>query len=210
MDDIAPSRALRKKRQRPSSPVAAIGQSSHVDRVLAAFGVLIALSSLGFAGYMVSDVDRPPRIAGLEYLSIFARPSHFLTTASIKPIGQDTASRIAQSIDPTPTGSIPVRPGARSDAGLILAPTSGVDSRASFSPFKLLYVSNGEALLQTEVGILHVKAGDALPDLGRVDSIEKNGDHWVLTTQNGATLEWPMRPPIAADGAAPNGKPSLR
>ena len=31
--------------------------------MLAGFGVLIALSSLGFAGYMISDVDRSPRIA---------------------------------------------------------------------------------------------------------------------------------------------------
>src|ERR1700693_488779 len=108
MNDPVASPA-RPKRPPSRLPDAKTGQSSSVDRVLATFGVLIALSSLGFAGYMISDVDRPPRIAGMEYLSLFARPSHSLTAADLRPDApgaEETSGRLAQSIDPTPTGSI--------------------------------------------------------------------------------------------------------
>ena len=74
-----PEIAAKGTRQKPSqrfSPVAGLAPASNVDRMLAASGVAIACSTLAFAGYMVADSDRPPRIAGMEYLSIFARPSH--------------------------------------------------------------------------------------------------------------------------------------
>jgi hypothetical protein len=189
MNDTATSSA-RPKRPPSRLPDAKTGQSSSVDRMLATFGVLIALSSLGFAGYMISDVDRPPRIAGLEYLSIFARPSHGLTAAAGRQDAEEAPGRLAQSIDPTPTGSIPDKSGA-------------VRARPSNFPFKVLYVAGGEALMQADGAILHVKVGDALPTLGRINSIEKTGDRWIVTTQSGATLEWPPLSSAGADATAP-------
>jgi hypothetical protein len=203
MNDTAASPAPRKKQPPKPAPAATTGSAPHVDRMLAAFGVLIALSSLGFAGYMVADVDRPPRIAGLEYLSIFARPSRSLAVVDPEPAAlpaQETPSRIAQSIDPTPTGSIPAKAAAGRPVDALAAPVGVAPAHAPSFPYKLLYVSNGEALLQTEGGILHVKAGDTLPTLGRINAIEKAGDRWFLTAQNGATLEWPYQ----RSGAKPN------
>ena len=75
MSDAA-ANAARKKPPRRHSPAAIISRSSSVDRALIGSGVLIALSSLAFAGYMVADADRPTRIAGMEYLGIFGRPNH--------------------------------------------------------------------------------------------------------------------------------------
>jgi len=196
MNDPAASRAAPKRRARRQSPAVSIGHGSHVDRVLAAFGVLIALSSLGFAGYMVADVDRPPRIAGLEYLSLFARPSHAIAAADAQvdaPAGEAPPGRIAQSIDPSPTGSIPDKAGAGRSVSIVRAPMAAAAPKAATFPFKLLYVSNGEALLQTDLGILHVRAGDVVPELGHIEAIERSGDHWAMQTQNGARLEWPPR-----------------
>jgi hypothetical protein len=52
----------------------------------------------------------------------------------------------------------------------------------------------------------HVRAGDQLPDLGRINSIERRGDHWVLLTQSGTALDWPRQPPPVSDAAAPGRK----
>jgi hypothetical protein len=182
-------------------PAGAIGRSTHVDRALVGFGVVIALSSLGFAGYMVTDVDRPPRIAGLEYLSIFARPSHSLVVAknrSSTPALDEAPVEAAQSIDPTPTGSIPDRISVGGIVNPVPTPMGDGSAKPPASLSRLLYVSDGEALIQTDLGLRHVRAGDLLPDLGRINTIERTGDHWVLLTQNGATLEWPTQPPISA------------
>lgn len=197
MNDTAASRPAPQKRPPSRLPDAKSGQSSHIDRLLATFGVLIALSSLGFAGYMISDVDRPPRIAGMEYLSIFAKPSHPVAVADLHPdapSAEGTPARLAQSVDPTPTGSIPDKAGVGRPVDSAAGPVAPIRPKSPSFTFKLLYVSNGEALLQTEGGIVHIKAGDNLPTLGRVNSIERSGDHWVVSTQNGATFEWPSRP----------------
>jgi hypothetical protein len=211
MPEIAASNdALGKPSQR-FSPAAAFAPASKVDRILAASGVVIACSSLAFAGYMLADSDRPPRIAGMEYLSIFARPNHSLVTATqLKaPLAAQATNQLAaQSIDPTPTGSILDKAASGQPVNLILTPLRNIDPKAPSSPYRILDVSNGEALIANQTGFRRVRTGDILPDLGRVKAIEKRGDHWVLLTQNGAALEWPGRTPIAAGPTAPRKKTS--
>jgi hypothetical protein len=211
MPDIAPANAARKKPSRFSP--AAISHGSRADRALAAFGVLTALCSLAFAGYMVADVDRPPRIAGMEYLSVFAAPGHAVAAAQDRPAVLAVAGGAGPSIDTTPTGSIPSKAASRPVSLRmepdLLAPTPAVDPRLSAAPYKLLDVLNGEALIQTDVGLRHVNVGDLLPDLDRINTIERSGDHWVLMTQSGAALEWPPQPPVA-DAAAPSRRISPR
>jgi hypothetical protein len=218
MADERAAKASRRKYSRRYPPVDPPVDRSAVDGALAGVGVVIALSSLAFAGYMVSDVDRAPRIAGMEYLSIFARPSHgnpvTQTRAGVIVAGTEPADD-APAIDPTPTGSIPQidrtptasipgRADASRTINLVAPPpmrvTAPIAPAPPASPYKLLDVLNGEALVQTDVGLRHVRAGDTLPDLGRINAIEKRGDHWVLTTQSGESLEWP---PSAPGGARP-------
>jgi hypothetical protein len=214
MPDAPASRAPQRKYTRRFPPAAPTSDRSPVDGALAGFGVVIALSSLAFAGYMVSDVDRAPRIAGMEYLSIFARPSHSNANARSRPttvVAAAASDGLDPSIDPTPTGSIPVidraptasipeRAATSRMVDLIAAPlVRAIGPAAPTSPYKLLDVLNGEALIQTDVGLRHVRVGDQLPNLGRVNLIEKRGDHWVLQTQSGENLEWP---PAVADAAS--------
>jgi len=205
MPEIAASHDARNKPSPRFSP------ASNVDRLLAASGVVIACSSLAFAGYMLADSDRPPRIAGMEYLSIFARPSHSLATAAqLKaPLAAEATNRLAApSIDPTPTGSIFDKAASGQPVNLILTPMRNIDPKAPPSPYRILDVSNGEAVIANQTGFRRVRAGDILPDLGRVNAIEKRGDHWVLTTQNGAPLEWPGKAAITAGPTAPRKKTS--
>ena len=243
MADIATAKSARKTPPRRYAPAAAPSRSSSVDRALIGSGVLIALSSLAFAGYMVADAGGPPRIAGMEYLGIFGRPNHsavvvaedrplvaVMAAASSAaarrvdptPIGSIAQNAVAdrpvavaaaastgaaaRTIDPTPTGSIPDKSAAGRPVNLILTPMRAFEPSPPPSPYKLLDVLNGEALLQTDVGLRHVKAGDLLPDLGRINSIEKRGDHWVLTTQSGTALEWPRQPATVGDAAATSRK----
>jgi hypothetical protein len=216
MPESAAAKVPRKTAPRRYSRAAEVTRVSSVDVALAGFGVVIALSSLAFAGYMVVDGGGAPRIAGMEYFSVFASPSRPLaaekrplvialtptpTTESTPPLTPPIAAR---TIDLTPTGSIAGRPVN------VLAPIRAIDSAPAASPYKLLDVLNGEALIQTDVGLRHVRAGDLLPDLGRVNSIEKKGDHWVLLTQSGAALEWPSQPAPAGDAIAPVKRAALR
>jgi len=219
MAEIAGVNASRHKPFRRAPAVARIGLRSNIDIMLAASGVAIALSSMVFAGYMVADVDRPPRIAGMEYLSVFAKPNHALAAderIAARPLASATINLAAQSIDPTPTGSIADKSGGGRQVNLILTPdliltpTRNGDLKTPPSPYKLLDVANGEALLQSDVGFRHVRAGDTLPDFGRINAIEKRGDHWVMLTQNGAPLEWPSPSPGIAEAPAARKKASPR
>ncbi len=213
-----PEIAAKGARQKPSqrfSPVAGLAPASNVDRMLAASGVAIACSTLAFAGYMVADSDRPPRIAGMEYLSIFARPSHapVATARREAPAATEASNQpAARLIDPTPTGSINGsildRAAPGQPVNLILTPIRDVDSRTPPSQYRILDVSNGEALIANQTGSRRVRAGDIVPDLGRVNAIEKRGNHWVLLIQNGAALAWPAPLPATAGPAAPKRKTS--
>ena len=209
MPEIAAPNDARRKPPQRLSPAAKFAPASNVDRLLGASGVVIACCSLAFAGYMLADKDRPPRIAGMEYLSIFARPSHSPATApplKAPVVAEAMNQRAAQSIDPTPTGSILDQAASGRPVNLILTPMRDADPKASSFPYRILDVSNGEALIANRTGFRRVRAGDVLSDLGRVDAIEKRGDHWVLLVQNGAALEWPGRTPTAAGPTTPKKK----
>lgn len=212
MSESAATNASRKKSPR-YSPAAEIGAGSNVDRALAVCGVLIAFSSLAFAGYMLADADGPPRIAGPEYLSIFARPSHSIVAAQqrIAPIAAEAPTRLtAEAIDPTPTGSISNKIASGQPVNLIMTPMRDLEAKAPYASYTLLDVSNGEALIQSDIGFRSVRVGDVLPDIGRINAIERRGDRWILLSQKGAALESPPPSPIAAGAVAPRPKTSPR
>jgi hypothetical protein len=204
MKDGVESHSARPKAPPKHSPIAGIDDGSRVDRVLAGSGVLLAFSSLGFAGYMVASVDHPPQVAGLEYLAIFSRPSHFLTAASVRPPAWDAKpgpARIARSVDMTPTGSIADQAGAGVPTNGTAAPLA-VEPSPAPAAFELLYASGSEGVLRTSAGILRLRVGDMLPTFGRINSIESAGGRWTALTQSGARLEWRIDPETTGAAAA--------
>ena len=66
------------RRRSPLSSAAAAGLAAAraVDLALIGGGVATATGAVGFAGYMSVAGDHEPRINGMEYLAIFAQPSH--------------------------------------------------------------------------------------------------------------------------------------
>ena len=54
-------------------------------------------------------------------------------------------------------------------------------------------VINGAAVLEGRVGLVQVLPGETLPGLGRVDSIKRQGNHWVVVTSRGMIVSrWTM------------------
>jgi hypothetical protein len=240
MSEATATNRVAAKSKRRFAPAARDAPVSSVDRLLGACGVMIAGSSLAFAGYMFAHNDRPPRIAGMEYLSIFARPSHSL--ASTAPPGPPAAAsereeeaaneRPAEAIDPTPTGSIggtlasasaaqtvDATPtgsigGATTVAGppvkLALKPPRADVPKPAASRYAILEVSRGLALIANKAGVRRVGPGDVVPDLGRITAIERRGAHWVVLLQNGAPLEWPPRTALPTPPPAVDKKSSQR
>lgn len=53
------------------------------------------------------------------------------------------------------------------------------------SPFKLLHVANGRALIEDDSGMYLVRIGSILPDNSRVATLEQREGKWVIVTSTG-------------------------
>jgi hypothetical protein len=56
------------------------------------------------------------------------------------------------------------------------------------TPFQILHIANGRAMIQDDSGIFLVQRGSVLPDLSKVASIELRAGRWVVVTEGGETL----------------------
>ncbi|MGO4439406.1 flagellar protein [Rhizobium sp. RAF56] len=59
------------------------------------------------------------------------------------------------------------------------------------SPFKLLHVANGRALIEDVSGMYVVRVGSILPDDSKLASIEQRDGKWVIVTSGGAVYQRP-------------------
>lgn len=157
------------------------------DAALCALGVVCAGLSANFA---ISKITAPtaPAIAGMEHLRIFAMPSN----GNRRPAkaGEPAPANREMEVDPIITGSvqatandatasIPSRPATRS---IDLAPPQP----ATLSSYSLQGVFNGKALVQGPSGYLLVSTGEAIPGVGRIQSIQNRGGIWIVQTPLGA------------------------
>ncbi|MGM4979901.1 MULTISPECIES: flagellar protein [Rhizobium] len=53
------------------------------------------------------------------------------------------------------------------------------------SPFHLLHVANGRALIEDDTGMYVVRVGSILPDNSRLATIEQRDGKWVIVTSTG-------------------------
>ncbi|HEX8045407.1 flagellar protein [Rhizobium sp.] len=53
------------------------------------------------------------------------------------------------------------------------------------SPFHLLHVANGRALIEDDTGMFVVRVGSLLPDNSRLATIEQRDGKWVIVTSTG-------------------------
>jgi hypothetical protein len=129
-------------------------------------GLMLAVVSTTFATYMISNSERDPAFSGLEHLAIFSRPA--LGTRHREMTERQIAASERRDVDYTPVGAI------------------ASSTRNSSAPgFVLLGVNSGLAVVQAPNAIVRVSLGDMLDGLGRVTSIERRGNKWVVVTQSG-------------------------
>ena len=130
---------------------------------LALMGGLIATAAgaVGFAGYETMFSDHMPHINGLQYLAIFAQPSHHPPALAQNGKG---------AIDMAPTGALS-HPAPQEAAGYALVGAQG----------RFAWLREGNR-------IFAVYPGDDVARLGHVVSIETREGRWTLVGRNGETL----------------------
>lgn len=129
------------------------------DTALATSGFATAFAAVGFAGYMTFSNVQTPYINGMQYLAIFAQPSHPGREAS-------TESRL----DMTPVGNVtPVE-------------------KTQVNGYTLIGAGRTYAWLRMDARILAVRVGDNVPNLGHIAAIEGRGQGWVLLNEEGEVL----------------------
>ena len=172
------------------------------DFALVGAGAAIAFGSVAFAAAMFLQDNHTPRINGMQYLAIFAKPrgTSRPNPADSPVVAAAAARRDADNaVDMTPTGSVPhdaagaAPTGSRPQDPVDMAPTGSVVRGApgESTPdggYRILAVEPGMAWLSKGGEICVVKPGDVAPGLGRVASIERRGGRWILVDEMGATL----------------------
>jgi hypothetical protein len=123
--------------------------------------------------------------------------------AEAKPsIRSEGARRTASSADPVVTGSIPrtmpsprllalgAAPTTLNAQAAALAPkqplVAAPDTRPSTIPgWSVVEVRDGTAVLEGPEGVRMAARGDTIPGIGRVDSIVRWGNRWIVATASG-------------------------
>jgi hypothetical protein len=168
------------------------------DRALAGGGVVLALCSLSFAGYMIGDHNRQPYFHGGEYLAIFSKPSRGIQVAAhpSPALARLNMPDDPNGVDPTPTGAIPraTRPEPPDGAGLPPA------------RYRLVAAKDQTAWVESEYGFRQVKLGESLPGFGHVAAIEKRNGRWALVTDTGSMLELTDPAPLSHADSEPEGR----
>jgi hypothetical protein len=123
--------------------------------------VATATGTVAFAGYMMMRGDHTPLINGMQYLAIYAQPSH--------PRHVADAQR-PEAVDMAPVGAL------------------SRDGQDRTSGYQLVGAEPRFAWLRQGDHIFAVHPGDEVARLGKIASIEQRDGRWTLVDEKGATL----------------------
>jgi hypothetical protein len=140
---------------------AGVAASRAIDLALIGGGVATAASAVGFAGYMMLAGDHETHVNGMEYLAIFAQPSH-----GVHGEGKGDAEKV----DSSPVGAIQR------------------EIKDNVSGYWLVGAQAQFAWLREGNRIFSVHPGEVVPRLGRVAGIEQRDGRWTLVDDKGAEL----------------------
>jgi hypothetical protein len=140
------------------------------DLALKAAGLACAAGSVWFAVHMFNHQEGGPRVNSMEDFAIFAQPSRTRAVeAAVRAAARsDEAGKVGRaiSIDMTPVGAVPAR-----------APEKPAPERRDV---RIVELNDSDALLETQNGFRRVRVGDESPDVGRIISIRKLADYWIV------------------------------
>ena len=132
-----------------------------IDLALIGGGVLTAASAVGFAGYVMLTSDHQTHVNGMEYLAIFAQPSHG---------GYVAGKSDAERTDDRPVGAI------------------RREVKDNVAGYWLVGAQRQFAWLREGNRIFSVHPGEEVPRLGRIAGIEQRDGRWTLVDDKGAEL----------------------
>ena len=140
------------------------------DLTLKSMGVACAVGSVWFAAHMFTHQEGGPRVNAMEDFAIFAQPNRIhAVEAAVKAAAVESDSHRtgrAITIDMTPIGVVPTNPSHKP-----ATPRREV---------KIVELNADDALLETSDGYRRVRAGDEIPELGKIISIRRMGEYWVV------------------------------
>jgi len=157
------------------------------DHGLIVAGVVTAIGSAVFAAFMISQDNRQDMFKGDQILGVFAQAlrarSH---QTKFHDDNQNRWPIYSRTIDYNVTGSISMSSAGRSVQNTNLTPNierNAVSTSArEYNSYILRFVHNDAALLLSAHGFYVAKQGTILPGVGKVLSIEKVNNKWVLVT----------------------------
>jgi hypothetical protein len=169
-------------------------------RTVSLAAAALALSfALGWAGglnwHQVAGAPSPGPVAQKEVPA----PHVAETKPSVKSEG---ARRTASNTDPLVTGSIPRAIASPRPLALGAAPTTLNAQAAAMTPkqflapapetrpstipgWSVVEVRDGTAVLEGPDGVKMAGRGDTIPGIGRIDSIVRWGNRWIVATASG-------------------------
>jgi hypothetical protein len=142
-----------------------VGVARLADIALISGLLATAGGAVTFAGYMTMRGGQTPLINGMQYLAIFAQPSH---------PAPDAGAVAPRNLDMNPVGAIPRE--AKDEAKIVAGGYALVGAKPTY------------AWLRQGNRIFAVRPGDDVPSLGHVAGIEQRDGRWTLVDDKGATL----------------------
>ena len=124
-------------------------------------------------GELVAKVTQlAERVERLEQTRSVAQPAQHTAAAPQTPPPAPPVQRLA---------TVPERPKA-------VPPTAQAEVRREppvIKQWRVREVTNGTALLEGPAGLIGVSSGQMVPGVGRVESIVRSGNRWVVATSKG-------------------------
>ncbi len=158
---------------------------SKTDRMLAAFGIVLATASAAFPWYVFFNEEKfGIRVESFDHTRDLPA-GHPRDVMSVSPLAM---------IDNSKDDSLP-SPAAATDS-MTTATVSSLGTERPGPPaesqpfpgndiFRLLHVANGRALIEDGSGMYMVKIGSILPDDSKLATIEKRDGQWVIVSSTG-------------------------
>jgi hypothetical protein len=157
------------------------------DLGLIAAGVAAAIGSVAFATIMISQDSRPAMLKENEYPEVFERSFRSRPHKSQnQPTNLNGQPIDYRTIDYNVTGSI--SKDGKGEAAQNNASHFNIDRSASSTnestnnTYVMRFVNKDAALLESNHGYYIARRGTMLPGAGRVLSIARLGDKWILVT----------------------------
>jgi hypothetical protein len=141
------------------------------DLALKSVGFACAAGSVWFAVHMFTHQDGGPRVNAIQDFAIFAQPNRMQAVeAAVRVAGQNGETRKAAhafTIDMTPVGALPNARQAQK-------------STPEQTDVRIVEMNADDAVLETPKGFRRVRVGDESPEVGKIISIRKLADYWVV------------------------------